>query len=44
MKTMCPLGYYHNGFVLSCFKAVVVITEGTYFFQDCRYIALISVP
>ena len=39
---MCPLGYYHNGFVLSYFKAVAVITGRTYCFQDCRYIALIS--
>ena len=26
MKTMCPPGYHHNGFVASHHKAIVMIT------------------
>ena len=51
MKTMCPPGYHHNGFVathvpktslpkcMSCHKAIVVITGRVHCFHDCIYIA-----
>ena len=49
MKTMCPPGYHHNGFVathalghvpkcMSCHKAIVVITGRAHCFHDCIYI------
>ena len=49
MKTMCPPGYHHNGFVathtlvpkcMSCHKAIVVITGRTHCFHDFIYITL----
>ena len=48
MKTMCPPGYHHNGFVathvpkcMSCHKAIVVITGRAHCFHDYIYITLI---
>ena len=50
MKTMCPPGYHHNGFVatvhhvpkcMSCHKAIVVITGKAHCFRDYIYIMLI---
>ena len=48
MKTMCPPGYHHNGFVathahhvpkcMSCHKAIVVITGRAHCFHDYIYI------
>ena len=50
MKTMCPPGYHHNGFVathavghhvpkyMSCHKAIVVITGRAHCFRGCIYI------
>ena len=50
MKTMCPPGYHHNGFVathalghmmpkcMSCHKAIVMITGRTHCFHDNIYI------
>ena len=52
MKTMCPPGYHHNGFVatvhhlpkcMSCHKAIVVITGRAHCFHDYIYITLILV-
>ena len=53
MKTMCPPGYHHNGFVatyalgpkcMSYHKSIVVITWRTHCFHDCIYIAPIMSP
>ena len=53
MKTMCPSGYHHNGFVathahahhvpkcMGCHKAIVVITGRAHCFHDNIYITLI---
>ena len=51
MKTMCPPGYHHNGFVathalghimcMSCHKAIVVITGRAHCFHDYIYTTLI---
>ena len=50
MKTMCPPGYHHNGFVAThalghmmygCHKAIVVITGRAHCFHDYIYITLI---
>ena len=49
MKIMCPPGYHHNGFVathalghmMSCHKAIVVITGRAHCFHDYIYIMLI---
>ena len=52
MKTMCPPGYHHNGFVathalghmlkcMRCHKAIVVITGRAQCFHDFIYITLI---
>ena len=51
MKTMCPPGYHHNGFVathalghkmcMSCHQAIVVITGRAHCFRDYIYITLI---
>ena len=45
MKTMCPAGYHHNGYVvtyvlghMSCLKAIVVITGRAHCFYDSLYI------
>ena len=50
MKTMCPPGYHHNGFVathalghhvpkcMSCHKAIVVITGRAHCFHDYIHI------
>ena len=38
MKTMCPPGYHHNGFVAICHKAIVVITGRAHCFHDYIYI------
>ena len=45
MKTMCPPGYHHNGFVtthalghmygMSCEQAIIVITGRAHCFRDC---------
>ena len=41
MKTMCPPGYHHNGFVathaLGHMKAIVVITGRAHCFHDYIY-------
>ena len=49
MKTMCPPGYHHNGFVavhgpkcMSCHKAIVVITGRAHSFHDYIYILFSS--
>ena len=52
MKTMCPPGYHHNGFVAthalglpcSCHKAIVVITGRAHCFHDFIYITLVLLP
>ena len=48
MKTMCPPGYHHNGFVaihalghMSCHKAIVAITGRAHCFHDFIYITLV---
>ena len=49
MKTMCPPGYHHNGFVathalghmMCCHKAIVVITGRTHCFHDYIYIYIL---
>ena len=49
MKTMCPPGYHHNGFVathalghMSCHKAIVVITGRAHCFHDYIYYAYLA--
>ena len=56
MKTMCPPGYHHNGFVathalghmmpkcMSCHKAIVVINGRAHCFHDFIYITLVLLP
>ena len=56
MKTMCPPGYHHNGFMathalghmmpkcMSCHKAIVVITGRAHCFHDFIYITLVLLP
>ena len=39
MKTMCPPGYHHNGFVAT--NAIVVITWRAHCFQDCICISFL---
>ena len=42
MKTMCPLGYHHNGFVAThALGHIVVITGRAHCFHDYIYITLI---
>ena len=52
MKTMCPPGYHHNGFVathalghkcMSCHKAIVVITGRAHCFHDFIYVHIMYI-
>ena len=38
MKTMCPPGYHHNGFVATHALGHMVITGRAHCFHDCIYI------